>query len=304
MRHLVQLLSSIILNGYLKGFLSGVIFRGWSKKICIPVLNCYSCPGAVFSCPLGIIQTILSSGSGDAGSKESMKDRFFSLLSGIPVYTLGILTLSASLFGRATCGWVCPFGYLQDLINKIPVRKIKAPAFLRYGKYLALIFLVILLPIYMTDSYGMGEPAFCKYFCPAGTIEGGFILPLYSANKSLRDQLGKLFLWKSSIVVVFLFSMAFFRRPFCSWACPIGAFLGLFNRISFFRLKINKETCISCNACSKACPSALDVLKEIDSAECIKCLECRKVCPKNSICLYPFDSKEIPAKDSKNLLRD
>ncbi|MBF0546859.1 MAG: 4Fe-4S binding protein [Candidatus Riflebacteria bacterium] len=290
-RNIIQLIFSILINGNLKGFFNGSIFKGFSKRICIPVLNCYSCPGALFSCPLGAVQNVLANGFSEVSAGASLKERFSAIASGIPFFVIGILTFFGSLMGRATCGWACPFGYFQDLLNKFPGPKLSAPKILRWGKFLALILLVVLFPLLITDAEKMGQPGFCKYLCPAGTLEGGALLPLYSINKSLRDQLGKLFVWKFSILVFFLIAMVVFKRPFCSWGCPIGAFLGMFNRISLLKLEINKTACINCNACNKVCPTGLNVIDEIDSSDCIKCLECRRICPVKAVKLHPLDKE-------------
>ncbi len=100
----VQLLFTIITNGYMYGFLNGKIFKGSLKHVCVPGLNCYSCPGAVASCPIGALQALLN-------------QRGFQ----IPFGVLGFFFLFGSIFGRFVCGWLCPFGLVQDLLHKIPV---------------------------------------------------------------------------------------------------------------------------------------------------------------------------------------
>lgn len=89
----VQVVFTILSNGYLIGFAEGKIYRGISKRVCVPGLNCYSCPGAVASCPIGSLQAVL-------GSKD-FKMSF---------YLVGFLMVIGSIFGRFICGWFCPFG--------------------------------------------------------------------------------------------------------------------------------------------------------------------------------------------------
>ena len=84
------------------------LYQGNLKKFCIPSLNCWSCPAAAYSCPIGAIQNFISY------SKY--------LLS---FYTIGILGAVMFFFGRFFCGFVCPFGFLQDIIHRIPSKKIK-----------------------------------------------------------------------------------------------------------------------------------------------------------------------------------
>ena len=110
-RHLrlwVQVLFTALTNGYLLGFTKGKIYRGPSKQVCVPGLNCYSCPGAVGSCPIGSLQAVV-------GGKDF---RF-------PFYVIGFLMIVGSLMGRFVCGWLCPFGLVQDLLHKIPVPKLR-----------------------------------------------------------------------------------------------------------------------------------------------------------------------------------
>ncbi|MEG0663367.1 MAG: 4Fe-4S binding protein, partial [Anaerovoracaceae bacterium] len=160
-RLLVQLLVAAVSNGYYVGFASGKIFQGSSKAFCVPGLNCYSCPGALGACPIGALQAVANT-------------RNFT----IPFYVLGTLMIFGALLGRVVCGWLCPFGLIQDLLHKIPFpRKIKTFKWdkgLRYVKYGILLFLVILLPMFVVNDYGQGVPWFCEYLCPSGTLMAGW----------------------------------------------------------------------------------------------------------------------------------
>ena len=269
-RRWVQIGSAIAGNGYLKGFKTGDIYQGPLKKNCVPFLNCYSCPGALCSCPIGAIQSIVSEANGKFD------------LNAIPYLVIGFLMLVGSLVGRAVCGWACPFGFLQDLINKIPSKKFKGFNWLKYLKYVILIVFVFILPAFWLDEFGYSEgPSFCKYICPAGTLEGGILLPLLKPD--LRLMLGKLFTWKASILVLLLVLSVFFKRPFCRWLCPLGAFYGPFNRISLKQISINKDACVQCVKCSKVCPMDLNVPEEINSSDCIRCFDCKSECPVKAI---------------------
>lgn len=281
-RGVVQIASAILTNGYLKGFVTGRIFQGNLKHVCIPTLNCYSCPGALFACPIGAAQVIIASGAGlEFTGGQPIAEVIRNVLSCTPVFIIGFLSIVGALVGRATCGWACPFGWFQELVYKIPIPKFKAPKFLRWCKYIVLVVMVVLLPLFWVDKFGSSGPYFCKLICPAGTLEGGIPLPLL--NPDLRDQLKTLFRFKLTVLGLFIVLMAFFRRPFCSWACPLGAFLAPMNRASFMRLTMNRRECVNCGACNRACPADLDVVKELDGAECIRCFECSKVCPKQLI---------------------
>ncbi len=267
-RHIIQGVAAFVTNGYIKGFITGTIWRGKSKSVCVPGLNCYSCPGALGACPIGALQNKLS------GNRL-----------GIPYFTAGILMLFGVLLGRLVCGFLCLFGLIQDLLYKIRTPKITVPdkvdRVLRYFKFLVLLVLVIGLPVIIRDQFGLGTPWFCKYLCPAGALEAG--VPLVIANPSLREVVGVLFQWKVLVLAVFLVSSVLIYRPFCRYFCPLGAIYGLFNRISFYRLHVKKDKCIDCGKCEAVCPMKVKVLKEINSCECIRCGACKEVCPVSAI---------------------
>jgi hypothetical protein len=189
-RHLrtwVQLCFTALTNGYAAGFVKGSIYKGPGKFLCLPGLNCYSCPGALGSCPIGSFQAVLGS-------------RNFTFT----FYVAGFLIFIGAVLGRLACGWLCPFGLVQDLLYKIPfVRKLKklpGDQWLKYLKYVILVGFVIVLPLTVLDVVGQGQPWFCKYICPSGTLFGG--IPLVAANPTLQRALGWLFTWKAAILVV------------------------------------------------------------------------------------------------------
>ena len=264
----VQLLAAILFNGYAAGFLKGRIFTGGSKAFCVPVLNCYSCPGALGACPIGSLQAVL-------GGRKS----------GFPFYVLGTLMLFGVVLGRTACGLLCPFGLVQDLLHKIPVRKVRIPKRIdrpaRYVKYGILLTLVILLPAFAPTETGIAPPYFCQYICPAGTLGGG--IPLLLTNPSLRQAAGALFQWKALVLAVILLASTTIHRPFCKYLCPLGAFYALFNRFSFYQMHLDKDKCVGCGKCERSCPMDVEVTKNINSPECIRCGKCRSVCPAGAV---------------------
>ena len=257
-RRYTQLLASVLYNSNFKGFFTGKIFRGNIKGTCLPGLNCYSCPGAIGACPLGSLQSGL----------VNVSYKF-------PFYVLGTLLLFGLFMGRFICGFLCPFGLAQELLSKIPVPKLKKSKVtkaLSYLKYVILIGLAILIPIVK------GVPGFCKYICPAGTAEGGFLLAI--TNESVRQMLGLLFSWKVFVFCSIIITCMFVHRAFCRFICPLGAIYSFFNPVAFFGIKVNKEKCIGCDACVKACK--MDVKKVCDM-ECVHCGDCIKHCPTGAI---------------------
>ncbi|PAB57409.1 4Fe-4S binding protein [Anaeromicrobium sediminis] len=264
MRKAVQIIWTIITNGYVPGFIKGTIYRGATKKFCVPGLNCYSCPGALGSCPIGSLQAVIGS-----------------IKYSISYYVLGFLFLIGTIGGRFVCGWLCPFGLIQELLYKFPSKKRVLYDKLKYIKYGVLIIFVILMPMLFTNKLGMGNPAFCKYICPAGTLEGG--IPLLITNPALRKSIGLLFTLKFSILIITLVSSIIYFRPFCKVLCPLGAIYSLFNSISFYRLEVDSNECISCGLCSKACKMNVVPCKNPNALECIRCNDCMDICPTDAI---------------------
>lgn len=267
-RLFVQILYTIVTNGYLYGFFNGKIYKGSLKYACVPGLNCYSCPGAIASCPLGALQAALN--------KRNFE---------VPFAVLGFFFVFGSIFGRFVCGWLCPFGLVQDLLHKIPLfrKKKQLPyhSVLKYGKYVVLFVLVVIGSSFLFTGFAK-IPAFCKFLCPSGTLMGA--IPLLSMDEQLRSQVGGLFYWKLSILIVLILLSIKIYRPFCQYLCPLGAIYGWFNRFSLVQIHWEKDTCISCMACQRACPVNLPPEKISVSVECIKCGQCVDVCPKK--CLH------------------
>ena len=263
-RKIMQLYFALLFNANFKGFASGNIYQGSTKQFCAPGINCYSCPGAVGACPLGSFQ----------GSFSAHRSTLF--------YVGGILLLYSILFGRMICGWLCPFGLVQELLHKIPTPKLKknpVTRVLSYLKYVILIFFVLIVPI-MYAFRNTPLPAFCKYICPAGTLEGGIGLLSNAVNESYFSMLGPLFTWKFMLMVSILVGSVFTFRLFCRFICPLGALYGLFNKLSVFGVKVDNSKCTNCGLCVTHCK--VDI-KEVGDQECISCGECIGVCPTKAI---------------------
>ena len=269
-RFLIQLGFTALTNGYWAGFAKGRIYQGPLKQLCLPGLNCYSCPGALGSCPIGALQAVIAG-----------RDYNFSF------YVIGFLLAVGALGGRIVCGFLCPFGLVQDLLHRIPLpgkwklRRIPGEKHFVYLRYGILLVFVFLLPMLAVNIIGQGDPWFCKYICPAGTLMGG--IPLVALDDGLKQAVGGLFYWKLGLLILcVLFSIAYYR-PFCRFICPLGALYGLMNPVSLYRFRVVKERCTGCGQCKKACPMGLDPAAQPNSPACIRCGKCLRACPDQAL---------------------
>ena len=236
-RHAVQAAWALLTNGHLAGFVRGTLYRGRLKGLCVPGLNCYSCPGALGSCPVGALQSVL-------GSRKF----------GFSYYVVGFLLLVGALLGRFVCGWLCPFGLVQELLHKIPFKwkiyTFRGDRALRLVKYVVLAVLVLALPLFLTDASGQSTPWFA---------------------------------WKAALLLAVLAACAVFFRPFCKYLCPLGAIYALFNPIAVFRSRVDDEKCTHCGACAQVCGMGVDPSKHPNDPECIRCGKCKRACPHDAI---------------------
>ncbi|MBB6480869.1 4Fe-4S binding protein [Spirochaeta isovalerica] len=179
---------------------------------------------------------------------------------------------AAILVGPIFCGWICPFGTFQEWLGKLG-RKIfkkkynkfipyKYDKYLRFLRYLVLIWAVVMTAWSGKIIFADFDPYYALFQFWTGEVAvTGFI----------------------ALFLVVLLSL-FVERPFCKYACPYGAVLGLFNFIRIFALRRNADTCISCSACDNACPMNIPVSRKgkIMNHQCISCFECTStdgVCP-------------------------
>ncbi len=267
LRKTVQIVTAVLTNSYYKGFLNGTIYKGKSKFFCVPGFNCYSCPGALGSCPIGAFQAVVNSA------------QYL-----ISFYLLGFFLIVGTLLGRFVCGWLCPFGLFQEWIYKIPFKKIHLPHrydFLKHSKYLFLLIFVFFIPAFISNDWGVGEPAFCKYICPAGTLESG--IPLLYANESLRASAGALFNWKLAILLFVVVLSTKIYRFFCKYMCPLGAVYALFNKVSYYRIQVDRKICTECGNCINACKMDVIPYENPNSPECIRCGACKEACPAKAL---------------------
>jgi len=191
----------------------------------------------------------------------------------VPYLLLGILLVVGATTGSLVCGWSCPFGFVQDLLGKIPTPKVTLPLWLGYTRYVVLVGLVIALPAILGFKgihFEEQAVSICR-LCPAGALEAG--LP-HATESYIRGDGWPMSWYKSVILVVFVGSALFIHRPWCRVLCPLGGALALFNRFSLFHLRFKPSECSECNLCRSRCPVGVHVDEKVNVSGCVRCLEC------------------------------
>ncbi len=257
-RRLSQICSLLVANSHLVAFTTRYVYTGPLKGFCVPILNCFACPVSVFACPIGALQHFIG-------------------LHLFPFYVVGLIGLFGITLGNLTCGWMCPFGFLQEMLFKLSKRNITLPESLGYIKYAVLGIFVIALP-YMT-----GEAWFSK-LCPVGTLTSSLpwlifnpVNPTDGQEMSVINMLSVVFFFK--VVILALLILLFFvsNRPFCKILCPLGAIFNLFNKISLLRMSWDPP-CRSCTRCdSVSCKAAHHDGDDMNSRDCNTCAGCTDV---------------------------
>lgn len=268
----VQAVATVLANGNLPGWLTGNLYRGPLKSVCVPGLNCYSCPGALGACPVGSWQSAMS----------GVYPKF-------PLYVLGLLLLFALAFGRMICGWLCPFGLVQDLLHRVPVPKLNKKSWMRPLTRFRWVMLILAgAGAYLAFlAVGTGKPLFCAYVCPAGMLEGA--LPLMALRPELFQAAGWLTVWKGVILAACLIAMTAIYRPFCRFACPLGLWYGFWNRLAIFGVAVDGASCVHCGRCAEICPMDAEIAGD---AHCISCGKCVTACPTAAISFRKFGTEK------------
>ena len=251
-RKITQFLALIISNlGFFPILKTGLVS---------PFLYCHGCPFAAFGCPIGIIQNFIVYG------------RF-------PFFTVGSLGIYGILFGRAFCGWACPFGALHDLLSrKGTERRIRTQRYW-YIKYFSL-FVVIALAWFFLDT------VFCK-FCPSGSLFAA--IPF----RILHPEIGvgaPFYIHMFTLALVVILALVI-SRFWCRYLCPLGAIAGTFNKLSLLTIQLDKEKCKKCVVCLEECPMGISKPDGIGSStDCILCGKCVEKCPEKAL-KFTFKAK-------------
>lgn len=230
----------------------------WLHGIPGCVFHCYSCPLSSFACPVGVAANYAA---------------LLPVVWEVPYLLIGVLVLVGAVSGSLVCGWACPFGFLQDLLGRVPTPKLLLPGWVGWFRYGVLAGLVLLLPAvlgYRGIPFEEQVISICR-LCPAGALEAG--LP-YSAQSVMAGNGWMMSGLKTGILVTFLLAALFIHRPWCRMLCPLGGVLALFNRYSLFHLRFEARQCVECNLCRSRCSMGVKVDERVNVTGCIRCLEC------------------------------
>jgi polyferredoxin len=240
-RRLTQIAAFAVSNlGFLRVLKTGFV---------CPFLYCYGCPFAAFGCPIGVIQN-------------------FIIYHQFPLFTIGSLGIYGVLFGRAFCGWACPFGTLHDMLSPTNRRKEVKIQNYWYVKY-AILFLTLALAWFALDTI------FCK-FCPSGSLFAA--IPFRLLNPSL-SEFGTYFYVHMFTLALTIALALLISRFWCRYLCPMGAIAGAFNKVSVVNISLNEKKCEKCLSCLEACGMGITKLEDIgNSTDCILCGRCVEVC--------------------------
>jgi len=256
-RRITQSVSLVLLNLN--------IFALGSRGLCLPIMNCEACVVAWLGCPIGMMARSIA-------------------FVEFPLMVIGAVLLVGVVMGRFLCGWVCPMGFLQDLLYKIPKLKFHLPDFLKWLKYAFLLGTVVAVA-YFAQDYENSRLFFCR-FCPTSALQ--VMIPYMAVNRLILVDWFSLL--KLAVLALVLFLAVAERRSFCKIMCPVGALIAVTNKFSLFSMKLKKDTCISCTKCDKACPMNVEVMQSKESGrtinrntECIECLSCEETCPVKAI---------------------
>lgn len=236
-----------------------------------PFLNCQACEMATGACPVGLAQNLLSKAI-------------------LPVHLIGSMLLFGLVLGKSICGWLCPFGFISDIIDRVSLKLWKLPRGLANLRYWVLA-IVVLAPLGFAWTGITGHNFFCSTLCASGKVYGIWpywlttaapsVFPLSRWLSGAGVVEGEL-LFHVALTLVMLVAMVMVSgRIFCRVLCPLGGFWGLFNGISLVGIDHRRASCTGCGACERVCPMGVsrNFADFVDRSSCMSCGRCIPVCP-------------------------
>jgi ferredoxin-type protein NapH len=297
-RFIVQLASLLFLNGLLLAEIYPNL-KPQQYVLPLPILLSINAPTNLAYGSLDVIQVALATPV-------------------VPWIALAIVFIIGALLGRAFCGWVCPMGFVQDMVtaargtlSQVNVRAHESGKRLKY--FVLAIVLLITISLAISLWMGFGD----EYKTSLGIFADGLLIPLAPegtlfstiprALLYLRINVAPTFLTKFSanqlfewvrsvpvwiyagLIILLAFFYGAYRVPrfWCRYLCPVGAKMAIFQNYSFLGMKRDPVKCSKCPHCEAACPMQIRILalpwEKFNDPECILCGECADACPNNSL---------------------
>ena len=213
-------------------------------------------------CPFGGVVSIYQYAVSGTFVKKTHESSFILMI---------IVAALAVVFGPVFCGWICPMGTVQEFVSKLGKKLFgrkfnrfipyKFDRWLRYLRYIVLAWVIYMTAVTGKIIFADYDPYYALFNFWTGEVAvSGYIILGLSLLLSL-----------------------FVERPFCKYACPYGAVLGVSNLFRIFKIRREADTCINCGACDKACPMNIEVATagKVRNHQCISCLKCtsEQACP-------------------------
>ena len=224
----------------------------------------------------------------------------------IPLIAIASISFFSLIIGRATCGWVCPFGLVNDVLGALGKRKKLSRgtslALWKFALFIAGLLIFIDVSIYYNEVAGSSIK---NYFGSFGDAPTTFIDPVTTIFSLLfwityhgkwpKDLNGWFSLplelyWRIFFLTIVIIGMLILPRFYCKTLCPLGAVMGLGSEFAFLHLYINRGKCTECKACDRVCPMDVPILNFLDVGDirhpqCILCLKCIGICPTDALSL-------------------
>ena len=236
-----------------------------------PFLNCQACEMASGACPVGQVQNSL-------------------LHRRLPLLAVGTVLVGAALLGRWICGWLCPFGLLSDIADRVSLKRWQ-PRRGWYAGGLVVLGLLVAATLAFVATGVVRQAPFCSTICASGKILG--LLPYYvTTGAGEASQAVPAIVYHAAILVVLLLAAVLISgRVWCRYLCPLGAALGTCNRFSALRIEHRADNCNDCGRCVEACPMDIDLAKPdyLTQSACIRCGRCVDACNQDArVWHYPW----------------